>query len=131
METEGQIPLVVIVEDDVSLLKAVERKFSASGFEAVPFTSGEEALEYLKETGSIPGLVWLDHHLPGMKGDEVLGEIRAQEKLKNVPVFVVTNTSTDEPYKEFLESSEKMRFFVKAEVTLDDAVTLAKQTLSS
>jgi len=61
---------------------------------------GVEALAYLRREGAyasvcMPDLILLDLNLPRKSGREVLGEIKADERLKTIPVVVLT-TSADE-----------------------------------
>ncbi len=56
---------------------------------------GEEALEFLFQQGRFrraprPDLILLDLQLPKIDGREVLLKVRADEKLKNIPVVVLT-----------------------------------------
>jgi chemotaxis family two-component system response regulator Rcp1 len=61
---------------------------------------GVEALAYLRRQGvyasaKVPDLILLDLNLPRMSGREVLMEIKGDERLKTIPVVVLT-TSADE-----------------------------------
>ncbi len=61
---------------------------------------GVEALAYLRRQGGyasakVPDLILLDLNLPRMSGREVLMEIKGDERLKTIPVLVLT-TSADE-----------------------------------
>lgn len=64
---------------------------------------GEEALEYLKGTGRYngrnaqnrPKLVLLDLKMPKVDGIEVLRAIRADDRLKFIPVIVMTTSQED------------------------------------
>ena len=69
---------------------------------------GIEALKYLHKKGKYkncptPSLILLDLNLPRKKGQEVLKEIKTDDKLKCIPVIVLT-VSTD--YKDVVESYE-------------------------
>jgi CheY-like chemotaxis protein len=61
---------------------------------------GVEALEYLRREGpygsaKVPDLILLDLNLPRKSGREVLAEIKTDERLRTIPVVVLT-TSADE-----------------------------------
>jgi len=61
---------------------------------------GVEALEFLRRQGKFkdaprPDLVLLDLNLPRKDGREVLGEIKADEALRSLPVVVLTTSSSD------------------------------------
>ncbi|HEY9777556.1 MAG TPA: response regulator [Planktothrix sp.] len=63
-------------------------------------TNGQEALDYLHKRGKFasantPDLILLDINMPIKNGFEVLTELKADEKLRRIPVVVLT-TSEDE-----------------------------------
>jgi CheY-like chemotaxis protein len=62
---------------------------------------GAEALAYLRREGAYsnavqPDLILLDLNLPKKDGREVLAEIKADERLKQVPVVVLTTSAAPE-----------------------------------
>jgi two-component system response regulator len=69
-------------------------------------TNGEEALDFLYQRGEYtdaqrPGLILLDIKLPRVDGTEVLRRIKADPKLKSIPVVMLT---TSEGEEEMVES---------------------------
>src|SRR5207249_6770676 len=61
---------------------------------------GEEALAYLRREGSYadvarPDLIVLDLNLPKKDGREVLGEIKADEHLRRIPVAILTTSNAE------------------------------------
>jgi two-component system response regulator len=62
--------------------------------------NGEEALDFLYQRGNYadaprPGLVLLDIKLPGVDGIEVLRLVKADVKLNQIPVVMLTTTSDE------------------------------------
>src|SRR5512139_3210869 len=59
---------------------------------------GEDALERLRSGEVLPSLILLDLKMPGMSGLDFLRKLRADERMKHIPVIVVTSSSleTDE-----------------------------------
>lgn len=62
---------------------------------------GIKALRYLRREGPYadavrPDLILLDLNLPRMDGRETLKEIKADERLKCIPVIVLTTSEVDE-----------------------------------
>jgi len=62
---------------------------------------GEEAIAFLKKQEPFkkvpkPDLILLDLNLPKMNGQEVLKIIKADEKLKRIPVVILTTSQADE-----------------------------------
>ena len=65
---------------------------------------GEELLEYLRRAGKfshlenqpLPGLILLDLNMPRKDGREALAEIKADARLRQIPVVVLTTSKADE-----------------------------------
>lgn len=62
---------------------------------------GEEAMELLKETGEAgrserPQVIFLDLNLPRKDGREVLSEIKADARLRRIPVIVLSSSAAAE-----------------------------------
>jgi CheY-like chemotaxis protein len=61
---------------------------------------GETALQYLRKEGEYtdaprPDIILLDLNMPRMDGNAVLSELRSDERLQNIPVTVLTTSSSD------------------------------------
>lgn len=57
-------------------------------------TDGKSALAMLR-SGTMPSLILLDLKMPGMNGIEVLRALRADDRLRELPVVVVTSSSLE------------------------------------
>lgn len=79
---------VLIVEDDEQVRTLLAFLLGQSGYAAITAESGEQALERMNE--SVPDLVLLDVHLPGLSGHEVLKQIRSREHGQLLPVVMMT-----------------------------------------
>ncbi len=79
---------VMVVEDDVGMLRAVARAVEREGLRVLQFTNGDDVMTYLRH--SIPAAVMLDLSLPGANGFEIIETLRNTARLASVPVFVVT-----------------------------------------
>ncbi len=55
--------------------------------------SGEAALELLRRDEIFPSLILLDLKTPGMSGIETLRQIRADARLKDIPVIIATSST--------------------------------------
>lgn len=67
---------------------------------------GEEALEYLQQRGRHaatqaprPALILLDIKLPKVDGPEVLRRIKSDERLRTIPVVMLTTSAADDDVK--------------------------------
>jgi len=80
-------PLVFIIEDD-SKIRNIMTIALQNDFKVEAFEDGYTALERLHT--AIPALIFLDLHLPKISGEDVLLRIRADERLKKVPIIIAT-----------------------------------------
>ena len=78
-------PLILVVDDEESILKLLRVNLGRDGYELVTASNGESAPELLQERR--PDLVILDIMMPGLDGFQVLGLIRQRS---NVPVIMLT-----------------------------------------
>ena len=117
---------ILFVEDEPSLQKAISEVLIQEGFEVLSASDGEEGLKATKEEK--PDLILLDLILPKKDGFEVLKELKADEKLKDIPVIVLTNLEGVGDVEKAIELGATT-YLVKANYKLDDVVTKIKDFL--
>jgi diguanylate cyclase (GGDEF)-like protein len=81
-------PFALIIEDDRDIVALFRHVLDLAGYRTEIVLHGKVAAEYLAST--TPDIVLLDLGLPGMSGGEILAMMRADPRLKNVPVVVIT-----------------------------------------
>ncbi len=120
----------LIVEDEEPLAYAVKSKMEKWGISAVTARTADQVINYLKEVGEID-FIWLDHYLLGEEnGLDIMVRLKSEESpWKNIPVFVVSNTVGQDKICEYIEFGAQ-KYYVKAEVKLDDVVGEIKNFLS-
>ena len=79
---------VVLAEDDVDIRDLVQIVLEGLDLEVTAVGTGSDALAACQELG--PRLLLLDITMPGMNGLEVCRAIRADEKLHDLPVIIMT-----------------------------------------
>ena len=82
--------------DDERLNRQILEKILGSEFELHFATNGKEALDFLANQGSLISLVLLDLIMPVMDGYEALKHMKEDEKLKKIPVIVMTSDTEAE-----------------------------------
>ena len=98
---------VLLVEDNVDDAALTRRALEQAKVhnQVHHVTSGVEALAFLRREGRFagaqpPDLILLDLNLPGMDGRELLKIVKADERLRHIPVVVVTGSHVDADVRE-------------------------------
>lgn len=92
---------VLLVEDDQDDIFHVKRILKSCGLvdSLTTVRDGSEAVDHLaacvREDAALPDLIILDLNLPRMSGMEVLQWIRAEQRLRDVPVVILTGSRED------------------------------------
>src|SRR3989344_9320023 len=80
---------ILIAEDDQFLCKAMTTKLTKEGYEVKIALDGVQLMEMLKSY--FPNLIILDLLMPKKDGFEVIKEVKADPKLKNIPILIASN----------------------------------------
>ncbi len=99
MQTKQQTFEILLVEDnpgDVFLTREAFREGRFAHRLSI-VEDGEEALEFLRKEGKYlnaprPDLILLDLNLPRKDGRELLADIKVDERLRHIPVIVLTTS---------------------------------------
>jgi two-component system response regulator len=125
---------ILLVEDnpnDVEITIRALRKGQVRN-ELTVARDGQEALDILfgVKNGSIPkpGLILLDLNLPKVNGHEVLEKIKADPKLRRIPVIVLTASTREEDIvrsydlgvNTFISKPVEFADFIKVVTTIQD-----------
>lgn len=78
----------MLIEDEKDITELVRYNFRKEGFEVASFVSGKDGLEHLRRNPA--DLVLLDIMLPDLDGFEICKRLRAEERLKSLPVIFLT-----------------------------------------
>jgi len=81
-------PFALLIEDDRDIAALFRHVLDMAGYHTEIALNGLEAMEML--SSGTPDIVLLDLQLPGVSGVDILKKMRADERLKTVPVVVVT-----------------------------------------
>ena len=122
---------ILLVEDDPFLIDIYTTKFKEEGFQVEVANDGEEGLRKLREGEGNEekfDLLVLDIVLPHVDGWEILKEIKASEKLKNLKIVILSNLGQ----KGEVEKGVKLgatKYLIKAHYTPSEVVAEIKQLL--
>lgn len=126
-------PITILMADDdpddrLLLKEAFEENHLLNTLETVE--DGEELMDFLQRRGKyentevMPGLILLDLNMPRKSGLEALKEIKADEKLRRLPVVILTTSKAEE---DIIRSYDLgVNSFIVKPVTFDALVELVK-----
>jgi two-component system, cell cycle response regulator DivK len=80
---------ILIIEDQEDNRRIMHDLLTASGYESVEATTGEDGLKLAER--ETPDLILMDIQLPGMDGYEVTRRIKANAALRHIPIIAVTS----------------------------------------
>ncbi len=81
---------VLVVEDDPDIQESLKFILEEEGCHVDTAANGAEALSRLDHGKRLPKLILLDLMMPVMSGWEFLEHVREDERLRNIPIVVVT-----------------------------------------
>ena len=89
---------ILVIDDELNLRKLAKANLTARGYQVVLAADGEQGLKLAQLDP--PHLILLDLMLPGMSGWDVLMALKTNQKLKKIPVIIMTATVPEgEEYK--------------------------------
>ena len=101
---------ILAVDDEPDILKVVIFRLKKIGYEVITAIDGKEALDLAERER--PDLILLDLRLPIINGYEVCQKIKADEKLKKIPVILLT-ASTSSEFAEKMKEYQADDYLVK------------------
>ncbi|MEP6942527.1 MAG: Hpt domain-containing protein [Betaproteobacteria bacterium] len=86
-------PLVMIVDDSLTVRKITGRLMTREGFDIVTAKDGLDALQLVTER--VPDIILLDIEMPRMDGFEFAKNLKADPKLAHIPIIMITSRTAD------------------------------------
>jgi len=94
---QRRVPLVMVVDDSVTMRKVTGRVLERHNFEVATAKDGLDALERMADV--IPDLMLLDIEMPRMDGYELATAMKADPRMRDVPIIMITSR-TGEKHRE-------------------------------
>ena len=92
---------VLLVEDEPDIRLAVSVNLRLAGHRVLEAPTGETAMDLLEQ--EVPDILLLDLRLPGIDGFDVLQAVRDEERLRDLPVIVVSAHASPNTVERVLE----------------------------
>jgi chemosensory pili system protein ChpA (sensor histidine kinase/response regulator) len=96
-----KVPLVMVVDDSVTMRKVTGRVLERHNFEVGTAKDGIDALERMVER--VPDLMLLDIEMPRMDGYELATAMKADPRLRDVPIIMITSRTGEKHRQRAME----------------------------
>jgi chemosensory pili system protein ChpA (sensor histidine kinase/response regulator) len=96
VEVVERVRTVMIVDDSITVRKVTSRLIERQGWDVMLAKDGIDAMDQLQE--SMPDIMLLDIEMPRMDGFEVLRTVRHDDRIKDLPIVMITSR-TGEKHK--------------------------------
>lgn len=119
---------VLFVEDDNFLRKLVVQKFTTEGFMVKDAMDAKSAFSILEQWR--PEIILLDLILPDMSGFDILAILKKDDRLKDIPVVILSNLGQQEDIDRAMNLGAE-GFMVKASFTLEEITERIQKVLAA
>lgn len=123
---------VLIVEDDLAIIDVYKIIMEKSHLDVRFVSLGQDAIKIIKDVAegqeARPDIILLDLILPDVNGMDILKEIRANDKTKDIKVFIFSNQEQDNQPKSPSEAKPD-RFIIKSSITPSELVDLLEKEI--
>ena len=86
-------PAVMVVDDSLTVRKITGRLLTREGYDVLTAKDGVEALEMLSDV--VPDAMLVDIEMPRMDGFDLTRNVRADPRLRHVPIIMITSRTAD------------------------------------
>lgn len=117
---------ILVGEDDKFLAKVYKTKLAKEGFDVEVGSDGEEVLKLAR--AKTPELILLDLIMPVKDGFETLEALKADPKLKEIKVIILSNLGQEEDQKRVMALGAA-EYIIKANVSFGEVIATAKKYL--
>ena len=113
---------ILVLEDEIPLQNAIKLKLTKNGFDVVTARNVEQAMNHLLDIPKVD-IIWVDHYLLGEEtGFDFVIKLKSSDKWKNIPIFVVSNTASEDKVKSYLALGVH-KYYAKSDFRLDTIIS--------
>ena len=87
------VPTVMIVDDSLTVRKITGRLLAREGYNVLTAKDGVNAMEQLHD--AVPDVMLVDIEMPRMDGFDLTRNVRADSRLKHIPIIMITSRTAD------------------------------------
>ncbi len=98
---EDQKLTVMVIDDSITIRKVTTRMLERNNYEVITAKDGVDAVSQLHEL--TPDLMLLDIEMPRMDGYELATHVRNNERLKHIPIIMITSRTGEKHRKRAMD----------------------------
>lgn len=125
-QNKAESSKILLAEDDKFIAMAYQAGLENAGWRVLLASDGDEALDVLKKEGA--SLILLDLMMPKKNGFEFLEITNADEKLRKIPVIVLSNLGQESDIKRCKDLGA-VDYLIKANFSMQEVVDRVKMHL--
>ena len=91
---------VLVIDDEPAILELLTKTLLQKGFRVLRTSSGQAGVEFA--TKYLPEVIILDFSMPGFSGTQIVEQLRAHPRTKNIPILINTGTVLNEEERQRL-----------------------------
>jgi chemosensory pili system protein ChpA (sensor histidine kinase/response regulator) len=88
-ERSDRRTFALVVDDSITVRRVTQRLLERNGMRVMTAKDGVDALSLMQE--HVPDIILLDIEMPRMDGYEVAAQVRGDQRLKDVPIVMITS----------------------------------------
>ncbi len=115
----------MVIDNELNIRKLVQVNLTASGYEVLTAADGETGLRLAR--GQNLALILLDLRMPAMSGWDFLRAIKADSKLNDIPIILITaSVRTNQEAKALVEGAAG---YMTKPFTVDELLSHVKKAI--
>jgi chemosensory pili system protein ChpA (sensor histidine kinase/response regulator) len=87
------VPTIMIVDDSLTVRKITGRLLAREGYNVLTAKDGVDAMEQLQD--AVPDVMLVDIEMPRMDGFDLTRNVRADSRLKRIPIVMITSRTAE------------------------------------
>jgi two-component system alkaline phosphatase synthesis response regulator PhoP len=121
---------ILMIEDDREMVTLGRLILEREGYEVLAAYNGTEGLDLLRRENGKIDLLLLDIMMIGMDGWQVLTEVKSDEKLRHIPVIMLTARHYLEDEDETAAYADKFEYYVVKPFVVRDLLAKIAEVLN-
>jgi CheY-like chemotaxis protein len=122
---------VFLIEDELDIQYVYKTAMIAADIDVEAMSTGKEAMEKIKAAqegkGEKPALVLLDLVMPDINGLEILNALRKNSATKDVPVFILSNYTSESLLK--MQEIKPDKYLIKSDTSPAKLVAVVREQI--